>query len=320
MHDEGTLKIDPDFQRGIVWKDSDQTRFIDSLIKQMPIPSMCFSLDYKTQERQVVDGLQRMSSIIRFLDSKEDWTLSKLEDIDKDISGKKVSEIKKKHPKLFKIVQDTTIPVTILRCDLSKRAHSEYIFVIFHRLNTGGLRLNNQEIRNAIFQGPFNDLLKYCNENIDWKKIFTRKNISDRFKKMELILRFFAFSEFLNEYKGKLTPFLNDYMRSNRFIAESEVLIKKELFERVMDVIYKKIIDKENLNKIRSNAVLEAVWFGVANNLDKLEKQDKKEVKRLFHKLMDQEYFKEGSISEGLLKKEKVFQRLQLSKSIFAEK
>ncbi|HGY1053854.1 TPA: DUF262 domain-containing protein [Aeromonas salmonicida subsp. pectinolytica] len=78
MYDNGILEISPDFQRDSVWKAAGQTRFIDSLIKQLPIPSMCFSLDYKTQKWQVIDGLQRMSAIIKFLDNKKDWRLSDL--------------------------------------------------------------------------------------------------------------------------------------------------------------------------------------------------------------------------------------------------
>ena len=61
MYDKGILDITPDFQRDSVWNPPAQTRFIDSLIKQLPIPSMCFSLDFKTQKWQVIDGLQRMT-------------------------------------------------------------------------------------------------------------------------------------------------------------------------------------------------------------------------------------------------------------------
>src|SRR4051812_10047025 len=67
MHTQSSLIIQPEFQREIVWKTAAQTRFIDSLIKQLPIPSMCFSLDYKKQEWQVIDGLQRIWSIVQFL-------------------------------------------------------------------------------------------------------------------------------------------------------------------------------------------------------------------------------------------------------------
>ncbi|HAN4572473.1 TPA: DUF262 domain-containing protein, partial [Escherichia coli] len=116
MYNEGTLNIQPDFQRDIVWNSSAQTRFIDSLIKQLPIPSMCFSFDYNSQEWQVIDGLQRMTSIIRFL-SDPSWQLSKLDDIDSKISGVRVSEFHKQKTELnnfYKRVQNLTIPVTVL--------------------------------------------------------------------------------------------------------------------------------------------------------------------------------------------------------------
>jgi len=76
----GKLEIQPDFQREVVWKPNEQTRFIDSLVKQLPIPSMCFGLDYKTQRWKVIDGLQRMSAIISFLGDTP-WRLKALDDI-----------------------------------------------------------------------------------------------------------------------------------------------------------------------------------------------------------------------------------------------
>ncbi|MFQ5675151.1 MAG: DUF262 domain-containing protein [bacterium] len=87
MHNQKILETQPDFQRDIVWNGPAQTRFIDSLIKQLPIPSMCFAMDYRKQKWMVIDGLQRFSTIVRFLKG-EDWTLSKLNDIEKNISGK----------------------------------------------------------------------------------------------------------------------------------------------------------------------------------------------------------------------------------------
>src|SRR6185369_5572136 len=165
MYEQGILEVQPEFQREVVWRDPDQTRFIDSIIKQLPIPSMCFSLDYKSQKWQVIYGLQRISSVIRFLGDK-DWKLSNLEDIDKEIAGKRTSIFKKKSDPLYPLylrVQNLTLPITVLRCDYSKRSHKNYLFTIFHRLNSGGMKLNNQEIRNCIFFGSFNQFLKECN-------------------------------------------------------------------------------------------------------------------------------------------------------------
>ena len=107
--------------------------------------------------------------------------------------------------------ENVSIPVTILRCNLKKPSHREYIFTIFHRLNTGGVTLNNQEIRNCIFQGSFNDLLFKLYKNEKWLQFIGRQNhTGDRFKAQELILRFFAFYENLEGYEGKLSKFLND--------------------------------------------------------------------------------------------------------------
>jgi len=134
MHEQGILEIQPDFQRDIVWKGPDQTRFIDSLIKQLPIPSMCFALDHKAQKWIVIDGLQRISTIVRFLEGG-DWKLSQLDDVEPDISGKSVAAIKTSPTDLhhyYTRVENLSIPVTVLRCDFSKKRHMEYLFTIFH--------------------------------------------------------------------------------------------------------------------------------------------------------------------------------------------
>jgi len=155
LYTSNQLVIQPDFQRDVVWSNPDQTRFIDSLTKQLPIPSMCISLDYKTDKRLIIDGLQRMTSIINFL-SEDEWKLSNLDDIDENLAGKTVHTIKTKHRELYDRVLNVSIPITVIRCDYSKPSHNEYLFTIFHRLNSGGLKLNNQEIRNCIYNGNFN--------------------------------------------------------------------------------------------------------------------------------------------------------------------
>ena len=70
LYDRQQLDIRPKFQRGIVWTDKEQALFVDSLMKQLPIPSLCISFDAKTQKRLVIDGLQRMWTIIHFLNYK----------------------------------------------------------------------------------------------------------------------------------------------------------------------------------------------------------------------------------------------------------
>ena len=103
MCQKGQIDLYPDFQRGEVWKNRAQTLFVDSMIKQLPIPSMCISLDVHSQKRYVIDGLQRITTICKFL-GDNDWKLSKIDDVDERISGKKKVEIEQNSPDIIDIV------------------------------------------------------------------------------------------------------------------------------------------------------------------------------------------------------------------------
>lgn len=318
LHDAKQLQIQPDFQREDVWQATQQTRFIDSLAKQLPIPSMCISLDYKTDKRQIVDGLQRMSSILKFL-SDDDWRLSNLEDIDARISNKTVSFIKENHPEIYSRVENTVIPVTVLRCDLAKRSHQEYLFTIFHRLNTGGMKLNNQEIRNCIYSGIFNEMLKSVAWSQNSRAIFGLiEGKKYRFSTEELLLRFLAFSENLEKYKRPLPRFLNDYMDKFRRATEVDVQSKRNLLERALKVVYEKALSSEPLPRL-SKATVEGIFVGVIKNLDALELMPAADVKKRYQALRQHDEFSIDSLKEGLSDATKVASRLNAAIGIFGE-
>jgi hypothetical protein len=269
LHKEGVLDIQPEFQRDVVWKLPEQTVFIDSLIKQLPIPSMCFSLDFNTQKWQVVDGLQRMTAIVKFLDDKKEWRLSRRDDINSKISGRTNFDIRDGDPEstiLYRKIQNLSLPITVIRCDLSKVDHAEYLFTIFHRLNSGGSRLNHQEIRNCIYSGTFNDFLRELDKSSKWKII---KNLlpakGARFRSIELILRFLALYSVQNKYTGNMPAFLNAYMRDNREIDAtlSKKLIK--IFNETVDVLLK-AVDNSKEKKV-GYTLFEAALVGIAHNL-----------------------------------------------------
>jgi hypothetical protein len=322
MVTQNILEIQPEFQRQIVWKVPDQTRFIDSLIKQLPIPSMCFALDYKKQRWQVIDGLQRIYTINRFL-SDPTWKLSSLEDIDANLAGKKVSDLMDENSEFhhfYTRVENLTLPITVLRCEFSKRSHYRYLFTIFHRLNTGGMKLNNQEIRNCIFSGSFNRLLKKLDNNEKWRKINKMKGReSYRFTKQELILRFFAFHDNFKNYNGRLARFLNDYMGVRRDIKEDEINVKIKLFTRTLDIVYRKVFEGKIPSKI-SITLLEALLVGVSFNISYLESQSPKQVKALYKNLQKHDEFSEQKLSEGLSGKPRVIGRINAAKTIFSGK
>lgn len=316
LHDAKQLEIQPDFQRDDVWQATQQTRFIDSLAKQLPIPSMCISLDYKTDKRQVVDGLQRMSSIIKFL-SDDSWRLSKLEDIDGRISNKTVAYVKENNPEIYSRVENTVIPVNVIRCDLSKRSHQEYLFTIFHRLNTGGMKLNNQEIRNCIYSGQFNEMLKSVSWSDNSVSIFGLiSGRKYRFSTEELMLRVLAFSEDRAKYKRPLPRFLNEYMSKFKRATDTQVQERRVLLERALEVVYKKALKSEPLPRL-SKATIEAIFVGVLQNIDRVELMPSAEVAKRYQALRQHAEFSVESLKEGLSEVSKVNSRLKVAIEIF---
>lgn len=320
MKTQGILEIQPEFQRDIVWKGSDQTRFIDSLIKSLPIPSMCFALDHKAQRWMVIDGLQRISTIVRFLEGG-DWTLSPLEDVDRGLAGESVAAIKTSTGSLHQYytrVENLSVPVTVLRCDFKKKSHMEYLFTIFHRLNTGGMKLNNQEIRNCIYGGSLNNLLKELDQYPKWRKLNKmRGNQSYRFTKQEIILRFFAFHDRTSTYEGHLAKFLNTYMHDNREAPAQFLEQKRSLFGRTVDCVWDVILNGEAPPKL-SLTVLEALLVGVSKNLDSIDGESVGTLRTRFKKLTAHDEFSEAALKEGLSKKPRVVARLATAVSIFS--
>lgn len=325
MFKAGQLKIDPDFQRNIVWSSSSKTRFIDSLAKQLPIPSMCLSLDAKTDKRLMIDGLQRISTIIKFL-SDDDWQLSRLDDVDTRISASTPGYIRNIHSDVYSRIENITIPITVLRCDYSKKSHMNYLFTIFHRLNSGGNKLNNQEIRNCIYSGKFNDMLKelasldISQKTFNYRKNFDNANLEKknyRFEYEELFLRIFAFSENLSSYKGKLATFLNEYMESKRNINKINLENLSARMIRVLTLLYKlKANDKDILQRW-SRTIIEAILYGMFKNIEEIEILTNQELIGKIRELRANPLFSQESLKEGLASRDKVMQRLRESENIF---
>lgn len=319
LHKEGVLDIKPEFQRDVVWKLPEQTVFIDSLIKQLPIPSMCFSLDFNTQKWQVVDGLQRMTSIVNFLDEKKEWRLSRRTDINSKISGRTNFDIRDGDEDtniLYRKIQNLSLPITVIRCDLTKTDHSEYLFTIFHRLNSGGSRLNHQEIRNCIYSGPFNDLLRVLDSSPKWKII---KNLlpgkGARFRSMELILRFFALYKGEEKYTGNMPAFLNTYMRDNRRIAGTQSHELSQLFVETVELLLR-AVDNAKERKV-GYTLFEAALVGIAHNREFLSRTNDVMLGTMLSKLINS-----GEISLTLndtTATDAVKQRTLKSRSIFSK-
>ena len=324
MHKEEILEIRPHFQREVVWQPPARTRFLDSLVKQLPIPSMCFSLDYRTQKWQVIDGLQRMWTIIQFLGG-EKWRLSNLSDIDPSLSGRDASEFLESKSKpdsdlrqYYLRVENTALPITVIRCDGSNAEHIEYLFTIFHRLNTGAVTLNNQEIRNCIFSGSFNEFLQERDANEKWGSVTSNSRVSRRrYRGQEIVLRFFAFRDCYEEYGGGLSKFLNAYMMDHRREDARSLDDRRKIFDRTIDIVADSIISELPPGRI-AVSILEALLVGVSLNLDAIENLQPDDVLEMYNRLLATEEFSEARLSEGLSMPDRVQGRISTAKRIFS--
>lgn len=316
MYETGQMNIQPDFQRGDVWSSSSQTLFIDSLMKQLPIPSLCISLDISSQKRMVIDGLQRIRTIIKFLgkNPEKEYRLVKSNAVDQRISGKTVSQIREENPSLYAIVENVTLPITILRCDYSQKTHMQYLYQIFHRLNSGGNKLYNQEIRNCIYQGPLNTFLKSYVREEDWLTFYglTVKDIEKaRFRYEEQLLRFLAFYYDYENYKGGLASFLNDFMEEHKNASNAQIEEFRSLIEQTLRVAKKISYLSMSIN------VREAILVGVAKNINKLQTTSADDLNLLCESLLSQPVFSAEELKEGLSSKEKVKERFNCSIEVF---
>ena len=269
------LKI-PFFQRKFVWTIKQASLFIESLLSNLPIPTLIFYKDSK-EYQYIIDGQQRTKSILYFTGSL------KAKDIDDD--NKKFLNFRliglsedspyynKTYDELDPSVQrkfrNRTLPVSIVKVkderDLPK------IFEIFRRLNTGGTPLTKQEIRNCICAGNFNDFLVELNENKKWQSFITSEKDRKRQKDVELILRFFALFDSYHKYKRPMDDFLTLYFQEHRQISDNEKSEKKILFEAIVDAIFLNLVKtpfhiKNGLN----SGVCDSVMVAFANNLDNI--------------------------------------------------
>ena len=314
MYDRKILVIDPDFQRHNVWSNKDRSLFIDSLLKGLPIPSICLFHDQATGKRYVVDGLQRISSVIALLGDHDKWTISNIEGVDERIRGLSVDDLKKEKRDVLYQIDESVLPLTIIRGDFSKKEHQDYLVQIFSRLNSGGKRLLNQEVRNCIFRGALNDHLKAfvrCCEWLDFTGMTIKKIDDDRFGQEERVLRIFAFNRCEEMYEKSLNGFLNDVMSRYKTIDDAE-------FEKFADRLKKamKVFRMIPAECVRKNwNISEAVLIGIMHNQLSAEVAEPQTLQDRYNTFVVK--VEAGGIREGLMQPKKVHNRLDLARELF---
>jgi hypothetical protein len=234
--ENGKLLLDPDFQREDVWKSSQKAELIESILMNIPLPFI-YLTENKKGELVVVDGRQRLTALFEFLD-------------DKFSLGKKLKILKKLHNKKFSqlepILQGTIEDYQLLSHIIKPPTSDRIMIDIFDRVNRSGTKLNNQEIRNALYQGQSTKLLKVLSESEQFK-IATNNSIkTDRMKDKYIILRAISFylwkkrykendiESKYSDYKGDTEDFLAKYMEYINSLLDDEIEYLEFMFFNAM--------------------------------------------------------------------------------------
>jgi Protein of unknown function DUF262 len=202
----------PGFQRNFVWTLRQSSRFIESILLGLPIPSVFLYREEDSGRHLIVDGLQRLSTLHGFAQNRFPNTTRsfRLSGVQHRFENKTITELDLPDHRRF---YDAVIHSIIIQ-QLAPDNDRTSVFHIFERLNSYGTPLHPQEMRAAIFHGAFQGLLLELNQTPSWRLVFGPEH--RRSKDQELILRFLALNELWIEYEKPMAKFLNHFMARYR--------------------------------------------------------------------------------------------------------
>lgn len=215
MFEDGELFITPEYQRVFRWSDFQQTRFLESILLGIPIPPI-FVAEDGNGKWEVVDGLQRISTVLSFfgmlenLPSKNNLTLT---------LGEMVPQLEGITINTIPIKLKTTIKRAVCRVEIVRWDSIEDIrYELFNRLNTGASPLSDQEIRNCIFRSyevDLNEVLREVARVDEFNELIApSESKKEEMFLEELTLRFFAFKYLASEFKTTVPQFLTEFMKA----------------------------------------------------------------------------------------------------------
>jgi hypothetical protein len=239
LHSEGELIIQPEYQRLFRWSNEQRSRLIESILLELPIPQI-FVIERENAVLELIDGLQRVSSVIQFinpsiLENEPPLVLQGCDLVD-DLNGKKFEDLPLKLKLLIKRSSVRTVVI--------KRQSKIFLrYTMFKRLNTGGVKLDAQEIRNCSARMVGEDGTRFYSfiQNKATHPAFLNctktlaKVEKDKKGDEELVLRFFAAKNARALFKGSVEDWLDTYMEKI-LLKEIDFDYKKE--EQEFDKVF----------------------------------------------------------------------------------
>lgn len=228
----------PELQRNYIWDRHEASRFIDSLLLGLPVPSIFLA---KTTEEKllIIDGFQRLTTVrdfVRGIFSRDgrSFKLSRTNRVNPRWRGRAFVELSDSEQRRIK---NTTIHAIIFN-QLHPTEDDTSLFQVFERINTSGRTLLAQEIRNCVAQGSFNSMLIRLNMIPQWRELFGAEEPDSRMRDMEFILRFFALSSesFKADERERLSlkRFLDLFMQGERNVGSATI---QNYTQRFLDAV-----------------------------------------------------------------------------------
>jgi Protein of unknown function DUF262 len=319
--DEAEIDLAPDFQRRArIWDQGRKSRLIESLLLRIPLPVFYISADAKDRW-SVVDGVQRLTTIYDFI--KGMFDLRGLEYLTQ-LEGLTFAQL----PRSFqRRIEETSLQVHRIQDGTPE----EVMINIFKRINTGGISLTAQEIRNALNKGPARDFLRELALSDEFKVATDHSVSDDRMDAQECVLRFMAFrltnwDKYATDFAA-LDLFLNQTMRHlSEIKAEDRERLAAD-FRRAMTYAaaifdndaFRKRYEPDVRRKMVSKALFEAWSVNLAaqskDELDRLVRQ-KTRVRSTFMDLMNTDSEFEISISSSTGTPRRVVKRFSAIKEL----
>jgi len=294
LYNDGDLNLNPAFQRLFRWDDFQKTKFIESVLLGIPIPQI-FVSQKKDGKWDVVDGVQRVSTLLQLSGNLQGYFPLKMT-TSKYLPHLEGLTFENLSPDIKRIFRRGKIGVNIILTENSINAQYE----LFQRLNSGGLHLEDQEIRNCLLIMLDNKFYEKINKLKDYSNFKSCLSIKDdAFKKefhMELILRYLIskldivdYSEY-NMSKSKFSEFIDKeitrIIESKKVDLDKEIEVFKKTFDWLHLVLGKNAFkkfkdDKSDFQGAFSISSFESIVPGVANNIDKITSLNKSEFEKI---------------------------------------
>jgi hypothetical protein len=239
----------PEYQRRLRWDTKKKSKLIESFIMNVPVPPV-FLYEKSLGKFEVMDGQQRLNAVAEFMSGE--FALEGLE-IWQALNGRTYSEIP---PLIRRGLERAKISAITLMSD-SSSAEEDSLDLraqVFERLNTGGERLNAQELRNSLYSGSFNEILIELSKDRLYTDAWGIPNHQDHtrgdgtvseklkndplYKRMtdvEIVLRFFAFRD-PAAISGSVRAMLDNTMKRNRHCSDAESDDLKALFRAALQL------------------------------------------------------------------------------------